>query len=113
MFEAELSGQAVGHQRGLGHHQPDLAAGAQFPYRKASLNSLMITVEGIGQFGSGEDIAAQHLVQDMVGVSPCSGCETGHSSPPFALRSATAYLCPGRPVVAVALHTAERHSAHK
>ena len=24
-----------------------------------------------------------------VGVSPCSGCETGHPSPPFALRSAT------------------------
>ena len=26
---------------------------------------------------------------DLVGVSPCSGCETGLPSPPFALRSAT------------------------
>ncbi|CAD7853427.1 MAG: hypothetical protein, partial [Olavius algarvensis Gamma 1 endosymbiont] len=24
---------------------------------------------------------------DRIRVSPCSGCETGHPSPPFALRS--------------------------
>ena len=30
-------------------------------------------------------------------VSPCSGCETGHPSPPFAFRSATAFNAPVRP----------------
>ncbi|CAD7855751.1 MAG: hypothetical protein, partial [Olavius algarvensis Gamma 1 endosymbiont] len=58
------------------------------------LSDRFLTTHGID--GDDTPLEFKHFEQlrdgrDLVGflfrVSPCSGCETGHPSPPFALRS--------------------------
>ncbi|CAD7853896.1 MAG: hypothetical protein, partial [Olavius algarvensis Gamma 1 endosymbiont] len=48
-----------------------------------------------GDPGFPQDVAQGGMA--LVRVSPCSGCETGHPSPPFALRSGDNLYVPRTP----------------
>ncbi len=64
------------------HPSPPAVRGPSCPRRspRAGPTSLWLT-------GCRRD--CEPVGAEAVGVSPCSGCETGHPSPPFAWRSAT------------------------